>query len=34
MRLQTLFSPWAGQGLDPLQACLEMLGAKTPLPSS
>ena len=34
MRLQTLFSTWAAQGGDPLQACREMLGAKTPLPSS
>jgi transposase len=34
MRLQTLFSSWAGKGLDPLQACLDMLQAKTPLPSS
>jgi transposase len=34
MRLQTLFTTWASQGRDPLQACLEMLGAQTPLPSS
>jgi Transposase IS66 family len=34
MRLQTLFSTWAGQGVDPLATCLEMLRAKTPLPSS
>lgn len=34
MRLQTLFTTWAAKGVDPLQACLEMLRAKTPLPSS
>jgi hypothetical protein len=34
MCLQTLFSTWAGKGRDPLGACLEMLQAKTPLPSS
>ena len=34
MRLQTLFSTWAAKGLDPLAACLDMLRAKTPLPSS
>jgi transposase len=34
MRLQTLFTSWAAKGVDPLQACLEMLRAKTPLPSS
>jgi transposase len=34
MRLQTLFTSWAAKGWDPLQACLEMLRAKTPLPSS
>jgi transposase len=33
-RLQTLFTTGAAQGLDPLRACLEMLRAKTPLPSS
>ena len=34
MVLQTLFSSWVGQGHDPLTACLAMLQAKTPLPSS
>jgi hypothetical protein len=34
MRLQTLFGTWAGKGQDPLQACLAMLQAQTPLPSS
>jgi transposase len=34
MRLQTLFTSWAAKGQDPRQACLEMLRAKTPLPSS
>jgi hypothetical protein len=34
MRLQTLFTSWAAQGQDPLQACLEMLQTQTPLPSS
>ena len=34
MALQTLFTTWAAKGQDPLQACLEMLRAKTPLPSS
>jgi transposase len=34
MRLATLFGTWAGKGQDPLQACLAMLQAKTPLPSS
>jgi hypothetical protein len=34
MRLQTLFSTWAGKGRDPLAACLALLRAKTPLPSS
>ncbi len=34
MRLQTLFTTWAAKGHDPLHACLEMLRAKTPLPSS
>jgi transposase len=34
MRLATLFGTWAGKGEDPLQACLAMLQAKAPLPSS
>lgn len=34
MRLQSLFSTWTAKGLDPLAACLAMLRAKTPLPSS
>jgi hypothetical protein len=34
MRLQTLFTSWAAQGQDPLQACLAMLQAQVPLPSS
>ena len=34
MALHTLFSSWAAQGGDPLTACLAMLQAKTPLPSS
>jgi transposase len=34
MALQTLFTTWAAKGQDPLPACLAMLRAKTPLPSS
>ncbi len=34
MQLQTLFTTWAAKGVDPLHACLAMLRAKTPLPSS
>jgi hypothetical protein len=34
MRLQTLFTSWAAKGQDPLQACLAMLQAQIPLPSS
>ena len=34
MRLADAVYDVGGQGGDPLQACLEMLGAKTPLPSS
>jgi hypothetical protein len=34
MRLQTLFTTWAAKGRDPLQACLDMLRGKIPLPSS
>ena len=34
MALQTLFTTWAAKGQDPLQACLAMLRAQTPLPSS
>ena len=34
MRLQTLFTTWVAKGLDPLQACLDMLRGKIPLPSS
>jgi hypothetical protein len=34
MRLQTLFTTWVAKGRDPLQACLDMLRGKIPLPSS
>ncbi len=34
MILHSLYSSWAGRGLDPMAECLKMLGAQTPLPSS
>jgi hypothetical protein len=34
MSLQTLFTSWAAQGMDPLTACLAMLRGDIPLPSS
>lgn len=34
MILHSLYSSWAGRGLDPMAECLKMLGAQTPVPSS
>ena len=34
MRLQTLFSTWVGQGLNPVAECEHMLGVQTPLPGT
>ncbi|MDQ2809060.1 MAG: transposase [Chloroflexota bacterium] len=33
-RLHTLYSSWAGRGLDPMTEYLKMLGVQIPLPSS